>query len=803
MNSTIKVIKNPMDFGTLKRRYGHGWYESVSHFLSDFKLIFSNCYRFNNPSTDVHSMARDLEIFSRKYIEPLEILAAEEKKSKAKNENIPSKLPDSDIAVKDKKTKPDDRKKRNSLTPKEKNTTATKNRKTSLGKESKIETELPQKVSNVAKFSKSENAPRDSRKNLITSSPKSTEESNSVDMKRTFDTLNSKTQAHKYSKKASLRNSLSPRAKPAIHDSVNEANESATNGINDAAQNIDINNKPDLHQYVPQFLQNSYSKSRHNLFDPFLHYSTKASDAMEMKVHMDCQRILQILKHPDLSPIMWPFFNHPPETKYPDLAFIECSLAQGHYRTLEEFVTAIRHIFMNIITQFDRTSQLVELAHLGLEAFHDIYLNILDNRQSILSLSNLITNRSDNLTSKDRQATISDNSDNPANNQTAEVVDDQNFIFKSQDSKIDELYEFLMRDCEAAKNQVTSEQKIKQLDKRLSEVEKQFSTHKAHTNMTIDKLRKRISYLKSKQQSDLIFIHESFQVAVKKVASVASPLINGQLMLPGGASATGSVGSATSASTESNKYFKEKFKNYTKSKGIMPIRELDQMEQTSRSILLAGASKSDDEEESSRRLTAEEKRKLSHDINRLSQKMLAELIDIIAKHEGLNPEAEKELTLDYDKMKPATLRTVQRFVQSCIKRLPRLKQIQNIPVTNFFSEISTTNNGSTRNTGSTDSQARNAATDSAADISYSSCQLDQSVQTPESEVRLPNYPYFQNAQQAAANNSFDKTTQTSQNQHVQNSLIPGAVNSPVSAATLNSPIGNINKTLLNNHLINL
>ena len=76
-----------MDLETIRMRYNNGWYDSISKFLTDFKLIFSNCYRFNSPTTDIHGMARDLEIYCQEFLAPLGKTVQE-----GQNKNVKTKV---------------------------------------------------------------------------------------------------------------------------------------------------------------------------------------------------------------------------------------------------------------------------------------------------------------------------------------------------------------------------------------------------------------------------------------------------------------------------------------------------------------------------------------------------------------------------------------------------------------------------------------------------------------------------------------------------------------------------------------
>ncbi|MCJ1271996.1 hypothetical protein MMC22_011902 [Lobaria immixta] len=65
-----KLIKNPMDLGTVGSKLSHGQYENAKEFEADVRLIFQNCYKFNPPTDPVHGMGKQLEaIFDDKWAE--------------------------------------------------------------------------------------------------------------------------------------------------------------------------------------------------------------------------------------------------------------------------------------------------------------------------------------------------------------------------------------------------------------------------------------------------------------------------------------------------------------------------------------------------------------------------------------------------------------------------------------------------------------------------------------------------------------------------------------------------------------
>ncbi|KAJ8286818.1 hypothetical protein GJAV_G00043620 [Gymnothorax javanicus] len=62
-----KIIKSPMDMGTIKKRLENNYYWSASECMQDFNTMFTNCYIYNKPTDDIVLMAQALEkIFLQK-----------------------------------------------------------------------------------------------------------------------------------------------------------------------------------------------------------------------------------------------------------------------------------------------------------------------------------------------------------------------------------------------------------------------------------------------------------------------------------------------------------------------------------------------------------------------------------------------------------------------------------------------------------------------------------------------------------------------------------------------------------------
>ena len=61
------IIKEPMDFGSIKKKIESGAYSGFSDFEHDVRLVFSNCYTYNAPTSDVVALCKQIEaIFDAK-----------------------------------------------------------------------------------------------------------------------------------------------------------------------------------------------------------------------------------------------------------------------------------------------------------------------------------------------------------------------------------------------------------------------------------------------------------------------------------------------------------------------------------------------------------------------------------------------------------------------------------------------------------------------------------------------------------------------------------------------------------------
>ncbi|KAM4022776.1 bromodomain testis-specific protein isoform 2-T2 [Anomaloglossus baeobatrachus] len=88
-----RIIKNPMDLSTIRKRLEYNYYPKALDCIQDFNTMFTNCFIYNKPGDDIVLMAQELEkIFMQKIAEmPHEEIEL----SVVGNRNVKRKMPTS------------------------------------------------------------------------------------------------------------------------------------------------------------------------------------------------------------------------------------------------------------------------------------------------------------------------------------------------------------------------------------------------------------------------------------------------------------------------------------------------------------------------------------------------------------------------------------------------------------------------------------------------------------------------------------------------------------------------------------
>lgn len=82
-------------------------------------------------------------------------------------------------------------------------------------------------------------------------------------------------------------------------------------------------------------------------------------------------------------------------------------------------------------------------------------------------------------------------------------------------------------------------------------------------------------------------------------------------------------------------------------------------------------------------MSYDEKRQLSLDINRLPGEKLGRVVHIIQSREpSLRDSNPDEIEIDFETLKPSTLRELERYVKSCLQKKQR-KLLRKCPIRSF------------------------------------------------------------------------------------------------------------------------
>ncbi|XP_041428287.1 bromodomain-containing protein 3 isoform X2 [Xenopus laevis] len=94
-----KIIKNPMDMGTIKKRLENNYYWSANECMQDFNTMFTNCYIYNKSTDDIVLMAQALEkIFLQKVAQmPQEEVELLPPAPKGKGRKLPTATPQAPV----------------------------------------------------------------------------------------------------------------------------------------------------------------------------------------------------------------------------------------------------------------------------------------------------------------------------------------------------------------------------------------------------------------------------------------------------------------------------------------------------------------------------------------------------------------------------------------------------------------------------------------------------------------------------------------------------------------------------------
>jgi hypothetical protein len=105
----LKVIKTPMDLGTVGSKLGSDQYASMDAFFDDLYLIWSNCMVYNADGSEVYKMAAQLKAETDKYRSPASpvVTAPAPPSAKSKRKSTAAEPSEEDLADEEEKRRED------------------------------------------------------------------------------------------------------------------------------------------------------------------------------------------------------------------------------------------------------------------------------------------------------------------------------------------------------------------------------------------------------------------------------------------------------------------------------------------------------------------------------------------------------------------------------------------------------------------------------------------------------------------------------------------------------------------------
>ncbi|CAM1300983.1 BRD4 (predicted), partial [Pycnogonum litorale] len=224
------------------------------------------------------------------------------------------------------------------------------------------------------------------------------------------------------------------------------------------------------------------------------------------------------------------------------------------------------------------------------------------------------------------------------------------------------------------------EQKLQTLQEQLRMVHEQISALAAESRKR-DKSKKKKKKKKEDDKKDVV--KSGLAVNAMDTASVSDSVITAvsagpptnAVPMSGGTSSTAATANVTQP-TKSQKSSKNKLGTSNKSKSSINQTPTTQPKKArsskkNKSAPIFPAFDSEDED-NAKPMSYDEKRQLSLDINKLPGDKLGRVVHIIQSREpSLRDSNPDEIEIDFETLKPSTLRELESYVSSCLRKKPR------------------------------------------------------------------------------------------------------------------------------------
>ncbi|XP_043968246.1 bromodomain-containing protein 3-like isoform X2 [Gambusia affinis] len=558
-----KVIKNPMDMGTIKKRLENNYYWSASEAMQDFNTMFTNCYIYNKPTDDIVLMAQALEkIFLQKVAQmPQEEVALLPPAPKVKNK---SKQPPATTVSQQAESSASPPPSYPSPSP------------TQTPVISTTPTPVPATQPPAAMMPSAQ--PVVKKKGVKRKADTTTPTTSAISAGRAD---SPSAQDAKPAKLASSRREAAARPAKTRRETVEEAagGEAALGGAGAGARKG--GKLGEQMKHCDAILKEMLSKKHAAYAWPF--YKPVDAEALELHDYHD------IIKHPM------------------DLSTVRKKMDKGEYSDPQSFATDVRLMFSNCYKYNPPDHEVVAMARKLQDVFEMRFAKIPDEGLEVSVPSTTPVVSKSTASSDSSNNSSSDESSDSEEERATRLAELQEQVGAADQSQLKAVHEQL-----AVLSQAPVSKPKKKKEKK-------------------DKEKK-----KDKDKGNKAKIEEE----KKPKAAAQQPKPANQKKGP--ARKANSTVPATRQPKKANK--------------------------TSG----GGSANGDEGEESSLPMSYDEKRQLSLDINRLPGEKLGRVVHIIQSREpSLRDSNPDEIEIDFETLKPSTLRELERYVKSCLQKKQR------------------------------------------------------------------------------------------------------------------------------------
>ncbi|XP_067399241.1 bromodomain-containing protein 2-like isoform X2 [Emydura macquarii macquarii] len=587
-----KIIKQPMDMGTIKRRLENNYYWGAAECMQDFNTMFTNCYIYNKPTDDIVLMAQTLEkIFLQKVAqmppEEQEIVITVAKNSHKKGASRAAALLAGGVTAAHQVPAVSSVSHTSLYTPSAEIPTTVLN----IPHPSVISAPLLKSLHSVSQ--------------PVLAVPASTQPvAKKKGVKRKADTTTPTTAA--------------------IIATSRESSPSATLLEPKAAK-------------IPTRRESGrpIKPPKKDLPDSQQHQTSKKGKLSEQLKY--CNGILKDLVSKKHAAYAWPFYkpvdasalglhDYHEIIKCPmDLSTIKRKMENRDYHDAQEFAADVRLMFSNCYKYNPPDHDVVAMARKLQDVFEFSYAKMpdepLDTNPPSAGLSGALSKSSS-------EESSSDDDDDEDDDEDEDDDDEESSSESSSESE------------ESSDSEEERANRLAELQEQLRAVHEQLAALSQGPVSKPKKKRER-KEKKKKKKSEKHKGRGGDEEARARQAQLKKAK-------KAGGSSGGTSGSSSSSTTKnSNKV----------SKAVLPAPPMLY---------------DSEEEEESKPMTYDEKRQLSLDINKLPGEKLGRVVHIIQSREpSLRDSNPEEIEIDFETLKPSTLRELERYVLSCLRKKPR------------------------------------------------------------------------------------------------------------------------------------